>query len=123
MDFVQQGGHFLNLVQHNPGAGGTAADQGLQPVGIPGKLEKEGGIQEIQSEGLGQHLLEPRAFSRTARAEEEEGTVGPLEKTRDDGRLCHMRYALHVVILQCIFTLSTTAESRLFSILTQHISA
>jgi hypothetical protein len=105
MNLVQQGGHFLNLVQHNPGTGGAAADQGLQPVGIPGKLEKKGGIQEIQAEGIGQHLLQPRAFPRTTRAKEKEGTVGPLEKTRNDGRLFHMHYALHVVILQCIFTL------------------
>jgi hypothetical protein len=104
MDLVQQGRHFLNLIQHNPGAGGTTADQGLQSVGIPGKLKKERGVQKIETEGIGQHLPQPRAFSSTAGAEEEEGSVRPLKEARDDGMVFHVQYALHDVILQCIFT-------------------
>ena len=73
------------------------------------------GIQEIQAEGIGQHLLKPRAFPRTTRAKEKEGSVGALKKTRNDGRSCHMHYVLHAVILQCISTSWYAAASSSFS--------
>jgi hypothetical protein len=114
MDLVQQGRHFLNLIQHNPGACGATADQCLKPMRIPGKLKEERGVQEIETEGIGQYLLQPSAFSRSAGAEKEEGSGRPLKKARDDGAIFHVRYALHDVILQCKFTLCCTAESSCF---------
>jgi hypothetical protein len=115
MNLVQQGRHFLNLIQHNPGACRATADQGLKPMGIPGKLKKKRGIQKIETEGIGQYLLQPSAFARSSGAEKEEGSFRPLKKARDDGAVFHVHYALDDVILQCKFTLCCTAESSSFS--------
>jgi hypothetical protein len=114
MDLVQQGRHFLNLVQHNPGTSRATADQGLEPMWIPGKLKKERGVQKIETEGIGQYLLQPGAFARSAGAEKEEGSVRPLKKAGDDCTVFHVRYALYDVILQCKSTLCCTSASSFY---------
>lgn len=81
--FVQQGRYFLDLVQDHPPTGGQFPDHGLQAVRVAGEFQKESGIEQIEPHGIGQHLLEPRALSRSPGAEEEERPFGTAQKTRD----------------------------------------
>jgi len=54
MDLIQEGGDFLDLIEHNPAIRRPDADHSFEQVGIAGKLEEERGVKKVKPEGVGE---------------------------------------------------------------------
>ena len=94
----------MDFIEHDPGTCRPPADQCLKPMRVARKLEKKRGIEQVESEGIGKHLLKPGTLSCPSGAKQEEGSLRPLEQPGHDIVLGHLHSAYRDVRLQCIFT-------------------
>ena len=74
MNLIQELWNFLYFIDNHPGIGRKISDHGLKGVGVLGKLQVEGGIEEIKKSGLRQNLPQPGGLAHASWAKKEEGT-------------------------------------------------
>jgi hypothetical protein len=89
MHLIEEGRDFLNLVEGDPAPCRPFADQGLESVRVPGELQKERGIKQVEAKGFRQNLLQPRALACPPWAEQEERSIGSLQQAGDREVMFH----------------------------------
>jgi hypothetical protein len=78
--FIEQGRRFLDFIEHNPSPPRTVADDGLESMGIAGKFQIQGGVKQVQAQGLRENLPKHGALTDSAGSKQEKGAIGALQE-------------------------------------------